>query len=103
MYNGIVVRASSLVVITDEGLLRLIDSDCTHWAKGNKMTASRITHLITSCTKGKHFQCGSRAELSIRAGETPEEAMASWAATIRRSQRALLQIVGGDKLIIPFC
>ncbi|CZV78210.1 Uncharacterised protein [Enterobacter hormaechei] len=46
MYNGIVVRASSLVVITDEGLLRLIDSDCTHWAKGNKMTASRITHLI---------------------------------------------------------
>ena len=80
MYNGIVVRASSLVVITDEGLLRLIDSDCTHWAKGNKMTASRITHLITSCTKGKHFQCGSRAELSIRAGETPEEAMASWAA-----------------------
>ncbi|MBK2673700.1 hypothetical protein FKL07_26245 [Citrobacter freundii] len=67
------------------------------------MTASRITHLITSCTKGKHFQCGSRAELSIRAGETPEEAMASWAATIRRSQRALLQIVGGDKLIIPFC
>lgn len=88
MYNGIVVRASSLVVITDEGLLRLIDSDCTHWAKGNKMTASRITHLITSCTKGKHFQCGSRAELSIRAGETPEEAMASWAATIRRSQSA---------------
>ncbi len=88
MYNGIVVRASSLVVITDEGLLRQIGSDCTHWAKGNKMTASRITHLITSCTKGKHFQCGSRAELSIRAGETPEEAMASWAATIRRSQSA---------------
>lgn len=43
MYNGIVVRASSLVVITDEGLLRQIGSDCTHWAKGNKMTASRIT------------------------------------------------------------
>lgn len=26
MYNGIVVRASSLVVITDEGLLRLIEA-----------------------------------------------------------------------------
>ncbi|EOT7446957.1 TPA: hypothetical protein G8B71_004643 [Salmonella enterica] len=52
------------------------------------MALKPLTHLITSCTKGKHFQCGSRAELSIRAGETPEEAMASWAATIRRSQSA---------------
>ncbi|EGH2839846.1 TPA: DUF6884 domain-containing protein [Salmonella enterica subsp. diarizonae serovar 61:l,v:z35] len=50
------------------------------------MAASRITHLITSCTKGKHFQSGSRAELKIRAEQTPEEAMASWAATIKRSQ-----------------
>ncbi|MFZ4254395.1 DUF6884 domain-containing protein [Enterobacter ludwigii] len=51
------------------------------------MAASRITHLITSCTKGKHCQCSSRAELSIRSGQTPEEAMASWAETIKRSQR----------------
>ncbi|EGE2353458.1 hypothetical protein DL738_11435 [Escherichia coli] len=50
------------------------------------MATSRITHLITSCTKGKHFQCGARPVLSIQAGQTPEEAMASWAATIKRSQ-----------------
>ncbi|EAN4330767.1 hypothetical protein EG703_24990 [Salmonella enterica] len=83
MYNEIVVPASSLLVITYQGLLRQIDSDCIHWAEGNKMAASRITHLITSCTKGKHFQSGSRAELKIRAEQTPEEAMASWAATIK--------------------
>lgn len=52
------------------------------------MAASRITHLITSCTKGKHSQCGSMPELSIRSGQTPEEAMSSWAATIKRSQSA---------------
>lgn len=50
------------------------------------MAASRITHLITSCTKGKHFQSGSRAELKIRPEQTPEEAMVCWAATIKRSQ-----------------
>jgi len=58
------------------------------------MTVMRITNLIMSCTKGKHFQYSSQAALSIRAGETPEEAMANWAANIKRSIPALSLYTG---------
>lgn len=52
------------------------------------MAAARYTHLITSCTKGKHLQSGYRPELSIRSGQTPEDAVASWVEAIKREHSA---------------
>ncbi len=52
------------------------------------MATVRHTHLITSCTKGKNHHGGFRPELNIRAGQEPEDAVASWMEVINRGQSA---------------
>ncbi|HHL8227606.1 TPA: hypothetical protein ACP62L_005016, partial [Escherichia coli] len=66
MYNGIVVRASSLVVITDEGLLRQIGSDWGLRANDAKNHANSVSSLFILKLIGTAFTATSVVMVGLR-------------------------------------